>query len=82
MSTKRTITTRYAGVSHTAKRRVTCEVCGNKFNRQRTFTMTVNPFHKNPDGTVKTFMEVLAAVQVKAHLWEPEPDCGKHEATP
>ena len=69
----------YQQVKHTAKRRVTCEECGLKFNRQRTFTQTVNPFNKNPDGSVKTFMEVMAAVRVKAALWEADPDCGNHE---
>jgi hypothetical protein len=71
-------TVHYAKIKHTAKRRATCEICGKHFNRQRTFTQTVNPFNKNPDGSVKTFMEVLAAVQVNAAMWEPYPDCGKH----
>ena len=73
--------TTYQRITHIAKRRVTCAVCGRKVNRQRMFGQTVNPWNKNTDGTVKTFMEVLAAVQVEAMLWEADDDCGKHEAT-
>jgi hypothetical protein len=76
-----TVTTHYSKIKHTAKRRVTCETCGKKVDRQRTFEQTVNPWNKNTDGTVKTFLEVLAAVQLEANLWEADPDCGKHEAT-
>jgi hypothetical protein len=74
-------TYRYEEVKHTAKRRVTCSVCGKKFNRQRTFEQTVNPWNMNPNGSVRTYQEVRAAVFALAQQWQPEPDCGKHEAT-
>ena len=69
----------YTEVSHTAKRRVTCTVCGKKFNRQRTFTNTINPFNKAESGVPKTFDEVKADVILLAQQWQPESDCGKHE---
>jgi hypothetical protein len=72
----------YSKVKHTAKRRVTCNVCGKHLNRQRTFEQTVNPWNKNPDGTVKTFMQVLASVHAEALVWEPDPYCGAHQEMP
>ena len=79
MSPWRTITTHYTAVSHTARRRVTCAICGKKFNRQQTFTNTISPFNKNADGVPKDFHEVHADVLLLAHKWEPETDCGKHK---
>jgi len=74
-------TYRFNEVSHMTRRRVTCVVCGKKFNRQRTFTNTINPFNKNAAGVPKTYSEVYADVSLMAARWEPEPDCGKHEVT-
>ncbi len=78
MSPWRTVTTRYEPVSHTAKRRVTCAICGKKFNRQQTFTNTINPFNKNADGAPKTRAEVEANVIYLAEQWQPEQNCGNH----
>jgi len=71
-------TYRFEEVSHTAKRRVTCAVCGKKFNRQRTFTNTINPFNMNAIGSPKTYQDVLANVIHLADQWQPEQDCGNH----
>jgi hypothetical protein len=74
----RTVTTRYEEVSRTVKRRVTCAICGKKFNRQRTFTNTVNPFNKNAAGVPKSWSEVEENVVHLAEQWQPEQDCGNH----
>jgi uncharacterized protein (DUF2225 family) len=74
-------TYRFEEVSHTAKRRVTCAVCGKKFNRQKTFTNTINPFNMNANGSPKTYQDVRANVFALARQWQPEADCGKHEAS-
>lgn len=71
-------TYRFEEVSHTAKRRVTCVVCGKKFNRQRTFTNTINPFNKNAEGLPKTYHEVREAVFALARQWQPKPYCWDH----
>ena len=49
-----------------------CPVCGKRSKRTQTFMMTVNPFNKNPDGTVRTPAEVLTAVKAKASQWQPD----------
>jgi len=48
-----------------------CIVCGKKMTRSKTFEHTVNPFNKNLDGTVKTYLEVLKDVNNKADQWDP-----------
>ena len=51
----------FQGYKGRAEHRFTCPSCG-KQNRVRTFTEEhrVNPFNKNPDGTVRTPTEVRA----------------------
>lgn len=58
----------------TAKRTVSgrCSLCGRRVRRSRTFGMTVNPFNRNPDGTVRTTAEVRAAVNAEALAWAPD----------
>lgn len=57
-----------------ATRNMYCERgCGRKTTRQRTFECTINPFNTNPDGTVKTEIQVRAQAQEKADAWRPEP---------
>lgn len=57
----------------TTVRDLDCTRCGKRFRRQKTFTQTINPFNKNPDGTVRTAREVTEAVRVQAEAWQPEP---------
>jgi hypothetical protein len=59
-------------LSALAMRKGKCTVCGKSGRRQRTFTMTVNPWNKNPDGTVRTWLEVHEAVAAQARAWEAE----------
>lgn len=54
-----------------------CPVCGKRTRRSKKFEQTVNPFNKNPDGTVKTRDEVWASVRAEAKAWEPD---FRHEA--
>lgn len=49
-----------------------CPICGRTVRRSRTFEMTVNPFNRNEDGTVRTRGEVQAAVEDKADAWSPD----------
>ena len=49
-----------------------CPVCGKTVRRSRSFTHTVNPFNRNPDGSVRTVAEVTARVNAEADLWVPD----------
>lgn len=61
----------YPPVRRRAKRRITCLACGKRRERQMTFEMTINPFNRNPDGTVRTPGEIADAVQALANAWAP-----------
>lgn len=54
--------------------------CGKRLTRSKTFEHTVNPFNKNPDGSVKTREEVYRDVQQKAKDWIPDFLCEKCRA--
>lgn len=69
--------THYEPVETHRRRSGVCTVCGRATQRSRTFTMTVNPFNKNPDGTVRSRMEVRQAVEAEADAWVPD---FRHEA--
>ena len=72
------ITTRFREISARAERRDRCPGCGKRVTRSRTFIMTVSPFNKNPDGTVRTPVEVGRAVQAEADSWRPDAELFRH----
>ena len=39
-----------------------CKRCSRRFQRTLIAEQTVNPYNKNPDGTVRTHLEVVKAV--------------------
>lgn len=47
----------------------TIVVDGKKKRQQKTFTQTINPYNRNPDGTVKTYAEVLESVNSERDAW-------------
>lgn len=47
-------------------------VDGKKKRQQKTFEQTVNPFNKNPDGTIKTYEQVLESVNAVRDAWVEE----------
>lgn len=67
----RTITTTYDRLKAQAQRKVTCPGCGKSRVIRRTFYQTVNPFNRNDDGTVKTYLQVQNSVRQEAADWEP-----------
>jgi hypothetical protein len=75
-----TITETYERVSATARRRGTCPECGGKVTRSRTFTNTINPLNRRPDGQVKDYSEVHADVHAQADAWQPTGHDLLHEA--
>jgi hypothetical protein len=66
-----TVTRQFRQVSWAVKRSGSCPECGGGVVRSRTFTHTVNPFNRRPDGQPKTYGEVLADVHRLAEAWEP-----------
>lgn len=61
---------KFEEIKQKAKKTVPCDECGKKVTRQRTFSMTENPFNKNPDGTIRTRMEIREALLEQAREWE------------
>lgn len=64
---------RFEQMQFTGIRCSPCPVCNKKAQRQKTFHMTVSPFNKNPDGSVRTRQEVFIAVRDKALEWGKSP---------
>ena len=52
-----------------------CPNCGKRRQRSKRFEQTVNPWNKNPDGTVRTRAEVVEAVRAEAAAWKPDFTC-------
>jgi hypothetical protein len=74
------VVTTYERVPVTAVKRLPCPVCGKLLRRQRTFSETINPWNRNPDGTQKTSREVFASVSAKAEDWKSVPEtCASHK---
>jgi hypothetical protein len=76
-----TIIRRFETVKRTAVRKLVCVHCGRRFRRQRTFTNTINPYNRNPDGSIRTRREVEENVARLAGEWDPEPICGCEPGT-
>jgi hypothetical protein len=66
------ITTTYQRITARRERVGVCPVCGKRVRRAQTFGNTINPFNKNPDGTVRTAREVRANVERIADEWMPD----------
>ena len=67
-----TVTHRYEPVIARRERKGQCPACGKTVVRRRTFKHTMNPFNKNPDGTVRTYLQVLERVNAEADAWVPD----------
>jgi hypothetical protein len=74
-------TYRFETVPHQAVKSLPCPSCGKKVRRQRTFTMTINPWNKDPEtGLQRTLQQILAALKVQAEAWQAQPEtCSKCE---
>lgn len=65
-------TYQYQQITARRSHRGKCPGCGKTVTRSRTFSQTVNPFHKNADGSVKTPDEVRESVNREADAWVPD----------
>jgi hypothetical protein len=61
----RTYTVKYQEVKYTKTKTESCSICGKKCTRTISASETINPFNKNPDGTVKSPKEVGQSVSEK-----------------
>ena len=59
-------------ISYGGPRKTFCRLCKRKLTRVVRESMTVNPFNKNPDGSVRTREEVAKAVLAKLKESETE----------
>ncbi|MDF3679350.1 hypothetical protein P3S38_20250 [Enterobacter hormaechei] len=66
-------TTRFDEVSTFAEKSGKCDVCGKACKRREKFYQTLNPFNKNPDGSVKTHQEIRKEIELKAIEWKLKP---------
>jgi hypothetical protein len=51
-----------------------CAKCGKRFSRHTTIVHTVNPFNKNPDGSVRTVPEIRTVQFEEADAWKAAPE--------
>lgn len=68
-----TVTTRFEVVKRQVAKPFVCQACGRKGRKQTTLRQTINPFNRNADGTLKTFSDIHAELQIDAAAWAPEP---------
>lgn len=59
-------------IKHSAKKTCKCTVCGKRLVRSKTFMQTLNPFNKNPDGSLKDEYQIKDELAVKAAQWKLE----------
>ena len=69
----RTYTVKYEEVKYTKMKTAPCSICGKKCTRTISASQTINPFNKNPDGTIKSPKEVGQSVseELKKKLEQP-----------
>lgn len=72
-------TIRLDEVRHVEVRHGFCSACGQRTNRQRTWTRYVNAAHRKADGTVKTANDHREDILTLARAWQPNHD---HENCP
>lgn len=54
-------------------KRGTCGRCAKAHTRSKTFSQTVNPWNRRPDGVPKSPAEVRASLVAEADAWRREP---------
>jgi hypothetical protein len=67
-------TYRFDEVTYPVTKKVPCRACGKTLTRSTTLIQTVNPFNKNPDGTMKTEEQIWTELRAQAQAWTPSND--------
>lgn len=65
----------FSEVTLYSKRTFKCVTCGKRRVRRRKFWQTLNPFNKNPDGTVKSELDISRELAAQIAVWQPT-ECG------
>lgn len=73
-------TYRFSELKRSVAKRVPCEVCGKKLARSSTFSQTLNPFNRLPDGTPKTAKDIYAELDARAAEWRADQTGEQHAA--
>lgn len=58
----------YRGLTAIGKKSGKC-ACGITRTRTETFSQTVNPFNRNPDGSVKSIENIRAEIEAHREAW-------------
>jgi len=68
-------TVRFQEFTRQGQKSLPCPGCGKKVRRQRTFSMTLNPWNKDPEtGLPRTRGQIWNALGVKAAEWQAKPE--------
>jgi hypothetical protein len=63
----------YEKVNYRVYKNGKCSVCGKNAARQEILYQTINPFNKNPDGTIKDRYDIYKELKIKADEWRAKP---------
>lgn len=50
-----------------------CAVCGKRCTRSESFSQTINPFNKNPDGSQKNREQIKEQLRKELSEWRSKP---------
>ena len=65
-------------VSIRGEKKARCPKCGKLVTRAKTFSQTLNPFNKLPNGMVKTRDGIIHELQAERSAWWKTPElCAK-----
>lgn len=68
-----TVKVKFDKVSVFAEKEGICPACGTKAKRKKEFWATINPFNKNPNGSIKTGGDIRPQLVERAEAWKAEP---------
>lgn len=61
---------RFESVNLTGFKQGKCADCDKRTKRTKRFTQTINPYNRNPDGSVKTRDQVYESVRSEIDRWK------------
>jgi hypothetical protein len=67
-------TYRFEEIARTGRKNLPCPSCGKKVRRQQAFTMTLNPYNRDPEtGLPRTRSQISAALGEQVREYEQQP---------
>lgn len=67
------ISIRFEVVKRSTRKSGKCVKCGKRCTRSRTEEGTINPFNRNPDGSIRSREEIGRDLDAKLSEWLKEP---------